>query len=182
MPLHPRDDLAAYFATLLRVSRGSISTSANVLDLGADSIMLLEARSWIEVRYGRRIEIRQFFEDLNTIDAIAAFLAESGAEADAASGADPETPAPVSRAGAVPMPGAALAGSAPADIRLMRAQLAMVAAVIEAQNRLAATLRARIAAPRPFDTPQAAGRAADHTGSSPSAAAAAIQETEVTPA
>ncbi|MBB3996734.1 acyl carrier protein [Aureimonas pseudogalii] len=180
MPPHPRDDLAEYFATLLRVSRGAISTSANVLDLGADSIMLLEARGWIESRYGRRIEIRQFFEELNTIDAIAAFLAETGAEASTWS--DSGAPPPVARESILQRPGAALAGAGSADIRLMRAQLAMVAEVIEAQNRLAATLRGRIEAQPTPEPPQAAGPAGQRGAPRRPAGATAIQETEVTPA
>lgn len=146
--MHPvsGDELADFFATLLRVPREALSTSTHVLELGADSIMLLEARTWIEARHGSRIEIRRFFEDLNTIDAIAAFLAtQPPAAGEAARTASPGEPAAPATAAGHP-------GTAAAGFDLMRAQLALVADVIEAQNRAIAALRQRPDPTRPDET------------------------------
>ncbi|KQT54863.1 hypothetical protein ASG43_04795 [Aureimonas sp. Leaf454] len=152
MPQTFSRDLADRFASLLRMPVAQIDTTANVLDLGADSIMLLEARTAIEARYGQRIEIRRFFEDLTTIDAIADFLAAAapaaGGQARAEPLFNPPSVEPVSvddsRPSARPAPDAAApAALEAADLRLMQAQLALVAEVIESQNRFAGARRRR---------------------------------------
>lgn len=129
------DELTDYFASLLRTPRERVATDVNVLELGADSIMLMEARSWIEARHGQRIEIQRFFLDLNSIDALSAFLAEHATE--------PSAPPVVAAARAVALPAAGSAAVAPssADLQLMHAQLALVAEVIEAQNRAVRSMR-----------------------------------------
>lgn len=130
-----KDELTDYFASLLRMPRERVATDVNVLELGADSIMLMEARSWIEARHGQRIEIQRFFLDLNTIDALSVFLAERARE--------PSAPPVVSAARPVAVGAAASAEiMAPnADLQLMHAQLALVAEVIESQNRAVRSMR-----------------------------------------
>ncbi|MEA5506769.1 beta-ketoacyl synthase N-terminal-like domain-containing protein, partial [Halotia wernerae UHCC 0503] len=46
----------------------------NFLDLGADSISLLEAVKSLEKTFGLKVEIRQFFEELQTIDGLITYL------------------------------------------------------------------------------------------------------------
>jgi glutamate-1-semialdehyde-2,1-aminomutase len=50
---------------------------ANLLDLGADSISLLEAVRSLEKKFGVKVEIRQFFEELQTIDALITYLEQN---------------------------------------------------------------------------------------------------------
>ena len=127
-----RQDLTAYFAALLRLPADRIATDTNLLDLGADSIMLIEAQRHAETRFGLSIPIQRFFEcDRNTIDRLAAHIRDTatapvpvqGIEDDAARAA---RFAPPRRS---PEP--------PSSVRaLMQAQLALAAETIEAQNRL----------------------------------------------
>ncbi|MBN1991918.1 MAG: amino acid adenylation domain-containing protein [Anaerolineae bacterium] len=68
------DDLRLLTATLLRVSPNQIDTETSLLHLAVDSIVLLDTANKVEKRYGVPITIRQFFENLNTLAAIAAYL------------------------------------------------------------------------------------------------------------
>lgn len=126
-----RQDLTAYFAALLRLPADRIATDTNLLDLGADSIMLIEAQRHAETRFGLSIPIQRFFDDLNTIDRLADHIRDTatapvpvqGIEDDAARAA---RLAPPRRS---PEPSISVRA-------LMQAQLALAAETIEAQNRL----------------------------------------------
>ncbi|BCL39996.1 non-ribosomal peptide synthetase/type I polyketide synthase [Nostoc sp. MS1] len=51
-----------------------LNVHVNFLDLGADSISLLEAVRSLEKTFGIKVEIRQFFEDLQTVDSLITYL------------------------------------------------------------------------------------------------------------
>lgn len=51
-----------------------LNVHANFLDLGADSISLLEAVRSLEKTFGIKVEVRQFFEDLQTVDSLVTYL------------------------------------------------------------------------------------------------------------
>lgn len=69
-------DLQRLVAKLLQVSPETIDPQAPFLEMGADSIVLIEAVQAIEARFGVKVTIRQFFEDLQTPEALAAFIAQ----------------------------------------------------------------------------------------------------------
>ena len=64
--------LVRYFAAMLRVPQSEVRTDVSVLELGADSIMLVEAQRWLRDEFGCDIEVKAFFENLNSIQTIAA--------------------------------------------------------------------------------------------------------------
>lgn len=55
-------------------SPSELDIHSNFLDLGADSISLLEAVKSLEKSFGLKVEIRQFFEELQTIDGLITYL------------------------------------------------------------------------------------------------------------
>jgi glutamate-1-semialdehyde-2,1-aminomutase len=55
-------------------SPSQLDTHTNFLDLGADSISLLEAVKSLEKTFGLKVEISQFFEELQTIDGLITYL------------------------------------------------------------------------------------------------------------
>ncbi|MEA5451765.1 aminotransferase class III-fold pyridoxal phosphate-dependent enzyme [Leptolyngbya sp. CCNP1308] len=69
-------DLQQLVAKLLQVSPETLDPQAPFLELGADSIVLIEAVQAIEARFGVKVTIRQFFEDLQTLEALAAYIAQ----------------------------------------------------------------------------------------------------------
>ncbi|HEU4326185.1 MAG TPA: aminotransferase class III-fold pyridoxal phosphate-dependent enzyme [Roseiflexaceae bacterium] len=76
----PRDQIAAALreivAAALQVAPADLDPQANFIDMGADSIVLLEAIRRIEQLFGQRLAIRQLFEELATLDALSAYLAQ----------------------------------------------------------------------------------------------------------
>lgn len=96
--------------------------------------MLIEAQRELETRYGCRIEMQQFFDELNSIDRITAHLAgrtEASANRSAVPVAAPSPKRPEAR----PI----VRAPSPVDPGvhgMLRAQLALVAETIEAQNRM----------------------------------------------
>lgn len=132
----PKPELVGHFARMLRVPAADIDCDAHILELGVDSIMLVEAQQWLSTRFGCRIEIARFFEELHTINRIAAFVGASAPQASALSIA---ASAEADR-GDAPAASGGRAGTRPAaraaDFALMRSQLALVIEVIEAQNRV----------------------------------------------
>ena len=68
-------------ADLLQEAPSSIDVRRPFLEMGADSIILAEAVKAIERRFGVTIAIRQMFESLTTIDAVAAYIRQAGPSA-----------------------------------------------------------------------------------------------------
>ncbi|MBD9358030.1 non-ribosomal peptide synthetase/type I polyketide synthase [Methylomonas albis] len=68
--------LCQLFSGLLRTDPGEIDTHAQFLEMGADSLVLVEGVRIVEDNFGIKLEIRQFFEEITTLDAIAGYLAE----------------------------------------------------------------------------------------------------------
>ncbi|WP_223270081.1 type I polyketide synthase, partial [Nostoc sp. 'Peltigera membranacea cyanobiont' 213] len=59
---------------LLRVALDAVETHTHFLDMGADSIVIIEAIRIIENTYGIKIATRQLFEELTTIHALALYI------------------------------------------------------------------------------------------------------------
>ncbi|MEH2381696.1 MAG: amino acid adenylation domain-containing protein [Nostoc sp.] len=68
--------LRTLVANLLKAEPSEININAPFLEMGADSIVLIDAVNRIETTYGIKITIRQLFEELTTIDALANYLNE----------------------------------------------------------------------------------------------------------
>nr|AXN93622.1 PuwE [Symplocastrum muelleri NIVA-CYA 644] len=84
-------------AQVLQIPASELNINASFLEMGADSIFLVEGVRTIENTFGIKISIRQFFEELTTIDALATYLdrnlsPEFGSEAHLSSDRNPHLP------------------------------------------------------------------------------------------
>jgi iturin family lipopeptide synthetase A len=66
--------LTALIASLLRIEVSNLDIQVPFLEMGADSIVLVEAVRTIENTFGVKIAIRQLFEEFSTIAALAAYI------------------------------------------------------------------------------------------------------------
>ncbi|MDE2431037.1 MAG: aminotransferase class III-fold pyridoxal phosphate-dependent enzyme, partial [Burkholderiales bacterium] len=97
-----RQRIIALIANLLAINVEKIDASTPLLEIGADSLILMQAVGRIESEFGIKIPVRSFFENLSTIDAVAAFLAEKSLVARAESEADNSAPPPPTTTSNVP--------------------------------------------------------------------------------
>ena len=67
-------EVQAILATALKLELDSLPVDAPLLEVGADSLVLVNTVRTIERTYSVSVGIRRFFEDLTTIEAIAAYL------------------------------------------------------------------------------------------------------------
>lgn len=100
-------ELRALVAQLLQTPPEKLGLHTSFLEMGADSIVLLDAVRNVEKRFGLKLSIRQLFEELTTLDAMAGYL-DRTLPADFTLGA-PELPA-----ASAPSPLSLPAASAPA--------------------------------------------------------------------
>src|SRR5580698_1488208 len=70
------DDLKKLFGDLAGQDLSSAPGEASFFDLGFDSLFLTQASQALRKRFGVKITFRQLLEDLNSLDAMAAFLAD----------------------------------------------------------------------------------------------------------
>ena len=147
-----RGELRRQLAAVLGEQPESLDVHTPFVELGADSVMLAEAIRAIEVRFGVRIALRRFFEDLRDLDALARFLAEH---------AEPAAPAPPAAGTAAADGAAALPAAAGNDAhtdgpdgdtvaRVLERQLEMFSSLVDRQL---ATLRGAARTPAPQITP-----------------------------
>ncbi|HQC95523.1 MAG TPA: aminotransferase class III-fold pyridoxal phosphate-dependent enzyme, partial [Aquabacterium sp.] len=78
-------------AELLRIEPHKVDPHAPLLELGADSLILVQAVNRIKKQFGITLSIRQLFEELTSISALATFIAQKMEPAPAA--AAPAQPA-----------------------------------------------------------------------------------------
>ncbi len=69
--------LRSMVAHLLQMNPDEIDVNAPFLEMGADSLILIEAVHTIENTFGIKVAIRQFFEGLPTIDALATYIVDT---------------------------------------------------------------------------------------------------------
>jgi acyl transferase domain-containing protein/acyl-CoA synthetase (AMP-forming)/AMP-acid ligase II len=69
--------LRSLVAKLLKADPSNVNVQAPFLEMGADSIVLVDAVRSIENTYGIKIAIRQLFEELTTLDALASYVEEN---------------------------------------------------------------------------------------------------------
>jgi natural product biosynthesis luciferase-like monooxygenase protein len=67
-------NLHSMMASLLKAEPEDIDFHTPFLEIGADSLMLVDAVSFIESTYGIKITIGQLFEELSTLDALASYI------------------------------------------------------------------------------------------------------------
>ena len=72
-----RSTLRSLVAKLLQIESDEIDATATFLELGIDSLLLLEAMRRIETTLGVQVEAQQFFEELETIDALATYIEQN---------------------------------------------------------------------------------------------------------
>ncbi|MEA5581858.1 MupA/Atu3671 family FMN-dependent luciferase-like monooxygenase [Nodularia harveyana UHCC-0300] len=70
------DQLRSLLSQVLQVPPHQIDVNTPFLEMGADSIFLMEGVRNIENTFGVKIAIRQFFEELSTIAALASYIAQ----------------------------------------------------------------------------------------------------------
>jgi len=68
------DELRTLTASLLQVAAADLAPHRALVELGADSLVLVEATRQLDARYGVKIALRRFFDDLATLNALAAHL------------------------------------------------------------------------------------------------------------
>lgn len=73
-----RAEVVRVIATLLQEDPSSIDVHRPFLEMGADSIILTEAVKAVERTFGVSVAIRQMFESLTTIDALANYIVANG--------------------------------------------------------------------------------------------------------
>jgi amino acid adenylation domain-containing protein/non-ribosomal peptide synthase protein (TIGR01720 family) len=66
--------ISGIVARLLELDSAEINIHASLLEMGADSLVLLEAVRTVEKTFGVHLTIRQMFEDLTTLDALATYI------------------------------------------------------------------------------------------------------------
>lgn len=64
-------------AKLLHIEIEEIDVSVTFLELGMDSLLLLEAMRIIQTTFGVKVEAQQFFEELETIDVLASYIEQN---------------------------------------------------------------------------------------------------------
>jgi len=99
--------LLQLFAELFRVSAQEIDIHSPFVEMGADSLVLLSGARVIEDNFGVKIEIRQFFEEISSVSAIAHYL--NSLQATQTAPAAAVAPAPATSMGVSPPPAAAIA-------------------------------------------------------------------------
>jgi amino acid adenylation domain-containing protein len=84
--------LKTHIAGLLQAPESEIDIHLPFLEMGADSLVMVDAIELVERQFGVKLAIRRFFEDLSTIDALAGYI----------DGTLPPDTAPAPAAAAVP--------------------------------------------------------------------------------
>jgi acyl transferase domain-containing protein len=188
MPASPEQALTAVaeeVAAVLKYPREQITPQAFFLELGADSILLLQLVNQLNKRHGTAFKATDLFEKYPSVGDLAAALAQSGAFPDDPAGA-PETPAAPARQGTAPagLDAAAPQAGVPAragldalvqdQLAIMRQQLTLLGGAPAADARAQDTPAAE--APEPQRAAPAVlepATAATATGSAAPAPAAA---------
>ncbi len=70
-----QDEIITLLADVLMVPKASINADASLLELGSDSVALADAAQKLERRFGVQLQLRQFFEDLQSPRLLAAHIA-----------------------------------------------------------------------------------------------------------
>jgi amino acid adenylation domain-containing protein len=129
--------LAEISARLMRMPPDQIDPQQSFLELGADSIVMVSALRVIESQFGIRISIKQLFNELPNLDALARYIAETPAV---------DRAAPPDRAASTPETAAVdLSPDLPEELReLIRRQDETLRSLVEQQRELHVRLSAEV--------------------------------------
>ncbi|MFY2561290.1 amino acid adenylation domain-containing protein [Corallococcus terminator] len=145
-------ELRALLARLLQMPPERMDAHASFLELGADSVVLMDAARAVEKRFGVTLTMRQVFEELTTLDALARYL-DHTVPADTTPALATLPPTPASEALATPAPAPATPGDAGLEqivklqLQLMSQQLALLGEKAGAAQVAATSTPASLAAP-----------------------------------
>ncbi|MFA8325762.1 amino acid adenylation domain-containing protein [Burkholderia ubonensis] len=135
---------------LIQADPSTINIDLPFLEMGADSIVLIEAIRHIEKQYGVKLVMRRFFEDLATVQALAEYVADNlpAEAAPATAAAEPSAtaaaplltavPAPLAAAPAAPAEWVAVEGGSTVE-RVLREQNQLLSQVMSQQMELLRT-------------------------------------------
>ena len=172
-----QEEVRALVAQLLQTSPEKVGLHTPFLEMGADSIVLLDAIRSVEKRFGLKLSVRQLFEELTTLDAMAGYL-DATVPADFVF-AEPAAPPPAPAAEpqpAVPLAPPTLAAAAPGStleqviqfqLQLMSQQLALLGG-----KAVAAPTPSAVAASAPALASPAPAAVAGKSASQPAGSAA----------
>ncbi|MBP7336118.1 non-ribosomal peptide synthetase/type I polyketide synthase [Niveispirillum sp.] len=100
--------LLSVIARMMRVPPADIDIHVSFLEMGADSLVLVEATRLIDENFGVKLQMRQFFEEVTTIAQLADHLVDRSTfglpPAPATAAPVPPAPAPAIQAAAMAMP------------------------------------------------------------------------------
>lgn len=126
-------ELRSLTANLLHVKPEQINIHSSFVEMGADSLVMIDAGRAIESRYNVHITMRQLFEDLASLDALARFLDTHGTFDVEPTPSEPNVvpvvtqAQPVAPAAVTPMAAAGLEAVVQQQLALMQQQLALLA-------------------------------------------------------
>ncbi|MDP9587245.1 UNVERIFIED_ORG: amino acid adenylation domain-containing protein [Burkholderia contaminans] len=165
---------------LIQADPATINIDLPFLEMGADSIVLIEAIRHIEKQYGVKLVMRRFFEDLATVQALAEYVADNLPAAAAPAEPQPEATAEAGLSGealaplaAAPAEWVAAEGGSTVE-RVLREQNQLLSRVMGQQMELLRTSLTGQAGVRPTTiAAQAVASAASVANVTPKAAIAA---------
>ncbi|GCE45199.1 glutamate-1-semialdehyde-2,1-aminomutase [Thermosporothrix hazakensis] len=112
---------------LLELPPGSIDPAASFLELGADSIVLVQALQTIRSTFKVEISISQLFEGVNTLQALAEYIEQQGA---------PELPEPAATPAVEPAQQSLPVTQIPGSIPVVPAQDSLIAQFLQAHTQV----------------------------------------------
>ncbi|MFG1776816.1 acyl carrier protein, partial [Micromonospora sp. NPDC049051] len=80
--MRTEDAVAGLVEQLLELDPGSVDRSVPLLDLGADSLVLVELSREVKSRFGVDVSVQQLLEDVVTVRAVGRWVSESVARGD----------------------------------------------------------------------------------------------------
>ena len=153
--------LQGIVAELLEMEPSAVDVHQPFLEMGADSLVMLDTLRLIKERFGVAPAVRDLFGDLSTIDAVAGFLRQHAVAPEPDRDAPPAVPGPDG-----PAPGAE--SSASLTERVIARQLETLERLMESQLAALGAGPGTVPDPRPAEV---AERAADVAGVAGSASA-----------
>lgn len=166
---HLAAEIKAIIAGFLEADPATLDDELPFLEMGADSLVLLDAINTIKDRYGVAIPVRALFEELNTLDAVIGYVVEHAQPAAAA--APLSTPATAGQAAqpavamqetSKPVPGA-VQDLIARQLELMSQQLTLLNGTAQTLPMPVAPTMPDVIAPAPVATPAAPVKASAHS-------------------
>ncbi|EPY00901.1 type I polyketide synthase [Magnetospirillum fulvum] len=128
------DELAAILAEISGFDAATIDRTQHLTDMGLDSLMLLKLGQTVEQRYGLELRMSQLFEDIGTVNGLAAYVLRHAAPASAPAALVPAAPAPAPAPVAVEPPAVAPVPPDAAGVAPMLQFQMQVLSQVAAQN------------------------------------------------